>query len=329
LDPNHWWRREIEGWGTQLIKPYNAAMVRALATLFAALLGLAFGSFLNVCIARWPEGESVVKPRSHCRHCGQTLGWRDNLPLASWLALRGRCRNCQSWIGCRYPLVEFSVALIWALLAWQTVPAFATPGWTATSMFDASFYALQRAILCWLLIGLAVLDAQHFWLPDRLTLGGAVLGLPFAFVSFAVHWIWPKAPFHWGSNWYTHRAHVFELVLHWTIGIIVAPSIILFTRWAYRLVRRREGIGLGDAKLMLLLAVWLGLLHTLLAFVLGVFFGFILALVVLFVPRTRREAKTWVMTKLPFGTCLCLGGTISALYGAPIIDAYARAANIF
>lgn len=302
-------------------------MMRVVFSIIAALFGLAFGSFLNVCIARWPEGESVVAPRSHCRHCGQTLAWHENVPLASWLALRGRCRSCQAWIGFRYPLVEFSVALIWAILAWQTVPAFATPGWTATSMFDASLYGLERAILCWLLIGLAVLDAQYLWLPDRLTLGGAVLGLPFVFFSFAAHWIWPKAPLDWESNWYTHRSHIFELVLHWIFGIIVAPGIILFTRWAYRQVRQREGIGLGDAKLMLLLAVWLGLLHTLLAFVLGVFCGFFLALAVLLLPKTRRGAETWVMTKLPFGTCLCLGGIVSALYGAPIIDAYARLAS--
>ena len=301
-------------------------MVPVAFTIVAALLGLAFGSFLNVCIARWPEGESMVAPRSHCRHCGQTLAWCDNIPLASWLALRGRCRSCHAWIGYRYPLVEFSVALIWALLAWQTVPAFAAPGWTATSMFDASLYALQRAILCWLLIGLAVLDAQHLWLPDRLTLGGTVLGLPLAFSSFAVHWIWPNAPFHWNSNWYTHRAHIFELVLHWILGIIVAPGIILFTRWAYRLVRRREGIGLGDAKLMLLLAVWLGLLHTVLAFVLGVVFGAGLVLAMLFVPKSRQDSETWLTAKLPFGTCLCLGGIVSAVYGAPIIEAYARAA---
>ncbi|MFP5248373.1 MAG: prepilin peptidase, partial [Acidobacteriota bacterium] len=104
------------------------------------------------------------------------------------------------------------------------------------------------------------------------------------------------------------------------------PGIILFTRWAYRLVRRREGIGLGDAKLMLLLAVWLGLLHTVLAFVLGVVFGAVLALAMLFVPESRQDDETWITTKLPFGACLCLGGIVSALYGAPIIDAYARAA---
>jgi leader peptidase (prepilin peptidase)/N-methyltransferase len=89
-------------------------MIRILGTIFAGLLGLAFGSFLNVCLSRWPAGESVVKPRSHCRQCGRTLAWWENVPLVSWLALRGRCRGCKSWIGWRYPLVEFSVAVLWA-----------------------------------------------------------------------------------------------------------------------------------------------------------------------------------------------------------------------
>ncbi len=94
-------------------------MIRILGTVFAALLGLAFGSFLNVCLSRWPEGESVVTPRSHCRACGRTLAWWENVPLLSWLALRGRCRTCGVWIGWRYPLVELAVGGLWAsAFAW-------------------------------------------------------------------------------------------------------------------------------------------------------------------------------------------------------------------
>src|ERR1700678_1831389 len=72
----------------------NTHMIRILGTIFAGLLGLAFGSFLNVCLSRWPEGESVVKPRSHCRNCDHTLAWWENIPLLSWIVLRGRCRKC-------------------------------------------------------------------------------------------------------------------------------------------------------------------------------------------------------------------------------------------
>src|ERR1035441_9281736 len=94
-------------------------MIRILGTIFAGLLGLAFGSFLNVCLSRWPQGESIVKPRSHCRQCDHTLAWWENLPLVSWLALRGRCRSCHAWIGWRYPLVELAVGVLWATVAWS------------------------------------------------------------------------------------------------------------------------------------------------------------------------------------------------------------------
>src|SRR5215471_9762618 len=82
----------------------NPRMIRTLVTVFAGLLGLAFGSFLNVCLSRWPEGESVVTPPSHCRNCEHTLSWWENIPVLSWLILRGRCRICQNAISWRYPL---------------------------------------------------------------------------------------------------------------------------------------------------------------------------------------------------------------------------------
>ena len=96
-------------------------MIRILGTVFAALLGLAFGSFLNVCLSRWPEGESIVTPRSHCRNCGRVLAWWENVPLLSWLALRGRCRGCGAWIGWRYVIVEAAVGGLWAMVAWQSL----------------------------------------------------------------------------------------------------------------------------------------------------------------------------------------------------------------
>ncbi len=303
-------------------------MLRALGTIIAALLGLAFGSFLNVCASRWPEGESIVAPRSHCRSCGRTLAWHENLPVASWLALRGRCRGCGAWIGWRYPLVELAVGAAWAIAAWQAIPAVLASGATATNVFDAVLFCVEKMILSWLLVALAVLDAEFLWLPDRLTLGGAVLGLPFAFLRFAIPWLWRPASLHWTSGMTTHRAHVYGAVVHWVIGVLLAPAIILFTRWAYRAVRKQEGMGLGDAKLMLLLAVWLGLSHTLLAFVLGVAFGTVFALLLLVFPVARREASTqWSLSKLPFGTFLCIGGLVSAFWGTPMINAYLRAAG--
>ncbi len=307
----------------------NPAMLRIVGTAIAALLGLAFGSFLNVCATRWPEEESVVSPRSHCRSCGRELKWYENIPLASWLALRGRCAGCGIWIGLRYPLVEFAVGATWALAAWQTLPALYAPGWTNTSIFDALLFGVEKMIISWLLIGLAVFDAENLWLPDRLTLGGAVLGLPFTFLRFGVHWVWKTAPLNWTSGLETHGQHVFEAIIHWGIGIILAPAIILFTRWAYHAVRKQHGMGMGDAKLMLLLAVWLGLSHMLLAFVLGVTVGAVFAIALLVSPGHRKNPARWAITKLPFGSFLCVGGLVSAFWGTPLINAYLHAAGFY
>ena len=94
-------------------------MIRIWGTTFAGFLGLAFGSFLNVCLSRWPAGESVAHPRSHCRSCGRTLAWWENLPLISWLVLGGRCRSCKARIGWRYLVVELAVGVLWATVAWR------------------------------------------------------------------------------------------------------------------------------------------------------------------------------------------------------------------
>jgi len=304
-------------------------MIRILGTVYGALTGLAFGSFLNVCITRWPAHESVVRPRSHCRSCGRALAWWENVPVVSWLALGGRCRTCRAHIGWRYPLVELAVGAAWAAAAWRAMPALYSPGWTAISIFDAVYFATEQMMLCWLLIGLAVLDLEHFWLPDWLTLGGAALGIPINLLRFTVHFVWYTIPLHWTteSELTTHRAHIFDVVVRWVIGIVLAPAFILGTRWVYRALRGREGMGMGDAKLMLLLAAWLGLSHTVLAFVLGVVLGAAAAVVVLAVPSLRRRSKSWALTKLPLGTFLCVGGIVSALCGGRIIDTYLRLAG--
>ncbi|HUA98789.1 MAG TPA: prepilin peptidase [Terracidiphilus sp.] len=304
-------------------------MVRILGASLAALFGLAFGSFLNVCATRWPAHESVVRPRSHCRSCGRTLAWWENLPLLSWLFLRGRCRTCRAPIGWRYPFVELAVAASWAITAWQQLPAFYLPGWSPASIFDAGLFAVEKMFLCWLLIALAVLDLEHLWLPDWLTLGGAALGILINLVRFTVHFFWDTLPLHWttASELTSHRAYVFDVVLRWLAAMVAAPLFILLVRWLYRSLRGREGMGLGDAKLMLMLAAWLGLSHTLLAFFLGVVVGAIAALTLLAMPRARQSFGDWTLTKLPLGTFLAAGGLVSALWGRPLLAAYLQWAS--
>jgi leader peptidase (prepilin peptidase)/N-methyltransferase len=295
--------------------------MRIFCTIFAALLGLAFGSFLNVCLSRWPEGESIVLPRSHCRNCAHTLSWWENIPLLGWIVLRGRCRNCKSLIGVRYPLVEVAVALLWAIAAWQA-------GGVAYSSVQPPVGfpliiadAIGTLVFIWMLVALAVLYLENLWLPDFLTWTGIALGA----VSWTTHLVLRSTQVlgYFGATALRGRLFV-HTAINWLLGVIIAAGIILLIRWLYWLIRRQEGIGLGDAKLMAMLAAWLGLPGTLLAFALGAFLGLFVALVLLAVPSARKSNASWASTKLPFGTFLCIGGIVSSLWGSEILAAYLR-----
>jgi len=293
-------------------------MIRLLGTVFAGLLGLAFGSFLNVCLSRWPQGESVVAPRSHCRNCTHTLSWWENIPLFSWIILRGRCRQCRTWIGWRYPLVEAAVGVLWAATAWQVL----SPPVLDLLIFAHSIQVViyitvligfGNLILYWLLVALAVFDKENFWLPDRITLPGIATG--FLFVLVRETMIGES-----GSMKYVAE----RTALHSIGSIFFAAGIILIIRGLYWLIRKREGLGLGDAKLMALLAAWLGLPQALLSLAIGVLLGALAAMVLLALPAARRNSESWAMSKLPLGTFLCVGGIVSSLWGQPILNAYMR-----
>ncbi|MGA2276695.1 MAG: prepilin peptidase [Terracidiphilus sp.] len=299
-------------------------MIRILGTIFAGLLGLAFGSFLNVCLSRWPAGESVVTPRSHCRNCGRTLTWWENVPLASWLALRGRCRSCHSWIGWRYPLVEAALGGLWGITTWYLCPRMLSPNLSPTAAPLVFIYAtgldiaIGKIIFYWLAVALAVLDAENLWLPNWITLPGIGLGLLFTSSNFVMgDWL-AEGP------WISLLGTFSTSLIGNGIAILAAAGLILLIRWVYWLIRRREGIGLGDAKLMALLAAWLGLPGALLAFGLGAVLGTLAAAVLLIVPSARRDSESWATSKLPLGTFLCIGGIVSSLWGEPIIAAYLR-----
>jgi leader peptidase (prepilin peptidase)/N-methyltransferase len=165
---------------------------------------------------------------------------------------------------------------------------------------------LAEAALCWLLVALAVLDAEHLWLPDFLTWPGIAAGLLLRVFVAAV----------------SYQGRPGWALLIGIGGAAAAAALILLIRWTYWLVKKREGIGLGDAKLMAMLAAWLGLPGALLAFVLGVALGAAVAIGMLLVPKARRGA--WGSMKLPLGTFLCVGGIVSAFWGQPLIAAYLR-----
>ena len=143
-------------------------MIDILTGIYVFVIGAAMGSFLNVCIGRWPEGLSVVKPRSHCPKCGHQISAMENIPIISWLMLRGRCSGCHVRISIQYPVVEALVGLLW-------LGSYLELGLT--------FTAFRFAVFATVLLGIAITDAKHFLIPDGFTVFGLFFLIGTMFVS--------------------------------------------------------------------------------------------------------------------------------------------------
>lgn len=260
--------------------------VNLLAGIFCLLLGLAFGSFLNVCISRSPRHESVGAGRSRCPKCGAAIRALDNIPLLSFLVLRGRCRDCGERISWRYPAIELATAALWLLCLLQF-------GWSLT--------ALGMAAFCFLLLGLAAMDAETMLLPDAFTLPGIALGVIYSGVIC--------------DNGWPVRLRCAGASLGWAV---CAAALILAIRGLYWLVRRREGMGLGDAKLFAMIAAWLGPANAVLAFFLAVVGAAMYG--VLWLGLRRGEGKA--QARVPLGSFLCAAAIYAAFAGQSTMDWY-------
>jgi leader peptidase (prepilin peptidase)/N-methyltransferase len=298
----------------------------------AFLLGLLFGSFLNVCISRLPEHKSISKPRSHCPNCLETIRWYDNIPLLSWVVLRARCRQCKVPISWRYPAVELIVGVWFAFVAGRFVAfAIAAELWIdpppVAETAHETLVLAGLAILGFLLIGLVVMDWQRHTLPDAFTLTGTAIG--FVLICCQAVFLGPHEYelLLQGRNPLTSPGNVVDkgnvvltgpehLVLGRLLAIVAAAGIILLIRWVYKSVRGREGMGLGDAKLMAMIAAFLGFWPAVLAMFLGVVMCSAYAL------GLMARGKATAATRLPLGTFLAVGGLVAALVGAPLIAWY-------
>jgi leader peptidase (prepilin peptidase)/N-methyltransferase len=259
--------------------------------VFAVLIGLAFGSFLNVCISRLPRHASVVRPPSHCPRCKAPIAVRDNIPLVSYFLLRGRCRNCRKRIAWRYPFVEVAVA------------ALAVGNLLFTGL---SFETVAFTIFCALLLALAVCDAEIMQLPDALTLPLLGLGILYRAGDGLVGEMHRGAAFAWHS--------ALMLGLRGAISAAATALALLLLRWIYSLVRRRQGLGMGDVKLAAAIAAWLGARQMCVVFFLAVITGALTALVVLAV-RGRQRTRSEGPLAVPFGTFLALAGIYCSFLG--------------
>ncbi|MFL5561661.1 MAG: prepilin peptidase [Gemmatimonadaceae bacterium] len=261
--------------------------MRALVLAYAAIVGACVGSFLNVCITRWPENLSVVRPRSRCPRCEKPIAWYDNFPVVSWLVLRGKCRGCGLPISPLYPAVELLIALIWLACAWR---------------FGATFFALRLAIFATLLVGVAVTDLRTYTIPDGFTITGFLFLLLTAFAGFAFG---DQRPF----------AGPFDAIL----GACVGAGAIAIVGWLGEAALKKEAMGFGDVTLMAFIGAAIGPELALLTVFVGAAIGAVVFLAVV-VPVTRLRRRE--MPQVPFGVFLAPAALVTLLYGRQMVAAY-------
>ncbi|HTS50874.1 MAG TPA: prepilin peptidase [Bryobacteraceae bacterium] len=243
----------------------------------AALAGLLIGSFLNVCIYRLPRDLSVVSPRSHCPKCQATIRWYDNLPLLSFLMLQGRCRKCGTRIPFRYPIVEFLTAAAFFCAFW---------------FLGASLAAVKFSVYGAILITLIFSDLEERILPDEFTIGGAILGVLFAFF---VHLDWGLMALLLPSV----RSQALVSAAESAFSASVCAGALWLVAFLYEKMRHREGLGLGDVKMVAVIGAFVGAQTALLTLIVGSLLGALVGL--FYIWFTGKDASTY---ELPFGTFL-------------------------
>lgn len=202
--------------------------------VYAGILGASVGSFMNVCVSRLPRGESLVRPRSKCPGCGGPIAWYDNVPLLSWVLLRGRCRECRQPISVQYPAVELITAGIWVGMA---------------LLYGPTWRALQGSILISLLFTISVIDARHYLIPDALSLGGLGAGLALSLL--------PGPP------------SMVTSLIGAALGFGVLLAVGVVGEWVFK----KPAMGGGDIKMMAMVGAFLGPAGAMLTIFLGALAG--------------------------------------------------------
>jgi leader peptidase (prepilin peptidase)/N-methyltransferase len=246
-------------------------------SFISLVLGLVLGSFYNVCIFRYLAGTSIVRPGSHCPGCGHVLAWWENIPVLSYLLLGGKCRSCKASISLQYPLVELLSGILALLLALR---------------FGLGATWLVYMILTGLLIVGSFIDLHSFILPDIITLPGAAIALAGSFLF----------------------PHGFYSGL---LGALAGAGLFLLIQQTYRLLRKIEGLGTGDIKLMLMLGAmtgWQGL-------PIMIFFAATTGLVVSLAYLKKGQGQG-MKTAIPFGPFLSMGTMLYVLWGQNIWNLY-------
>ncbi len=276
--------------------PFNYAMISRMNLLhvfelFSFLLGCIVGSFLNVVIYRIPRKESIVFPGSHCPNCGHNLSPWENIPILSFLFLKGSCRNCGVKISLQYPFVELLTGVCFAFV---------------TARFGLTFQTLVYLLFSATLISLSGIDLHTRLLPDAITLPGTILACALSLCTLfpGFREFWPVSP-----------GIAFS-------GMAAGAGPLILISWLYFKITKREGLGGGDIKLMLFIGALTGPLVAILTIFLGAFIG---TLVGIPLTMTKSEGRRF---EIPFGPFLSGAAWIAALWGKDIMDWYLRLSGI-
>ncbi len=260
------------------------------ASILALLFGLLIGSFLNVCIYRWPRDLSVVRPRSHCPACEKLIAWYDNVPLLSYALLRGKCRHCRARISIRYPAVEALTGLLFFYFVHG---------------FGPTAVALKMCVFSAALLALAFSDLEARILPDELTVGGILAGMFFAF--FVPTPDQTAQVFAWLMGGSIHGRT--DSVVEAALGAALPSAALWIGGRIFEKLRHKEGLGLGDVKLVAMMGAFLGLRGALIALFWGSISGSILGYA--WMKATGKDPATY---QLPFGTFLAASGIVIAIF---------------
>lgn len=297
-----------------MIEAYAALneQVPAIFLTFSFIFGAIVGSFLNVCIYRIPTERSVVSPGSTCG-CGKPIAWYDNLPILSWLILRGKARCCGRSFSVRYPAIELLTGILF-FLCW---------------LFFPPLVALCGMFFCALLVCATFIDFDHMIIPDRFTIGGAVVGVVLAFLVPALH----------GFDSGVALVDSLRSGLAAIVGLLIGSAVVLWIALLAEIVLKKEAMGFGDVKFLGAIGAFTGWEGALFAIFGGAVIGTLgLLVVLLFRPffRVKKpdgpegEEDVALARMVPFGPMLAMGGLLYFLFLSPWVDAYfANAALLF
>ena len=262
------------------------------------LFGLIIGSFLNVCILRIPADKSIVLPASSCAKCGKAIAPYDNIPVLSWLVLGGKCRNCKTKISAMYPAVELLTGLLFL---------------GCYFVFGFTVEALKWAVFAALLVVLTITDLRERILPDEVNFFGLGAGLLFSFFTKSADgtalWL--------ANRWFPFAPPPMALsVADAVLGAVAGSGLLWFVAEGYFRLRGREGMGLGDVKMMAAVGAFLGVKRTMMTVLAGSLLGSVIGIALIAISKKGRDYE------LPFGTFLGAGALLVVFFGSTALHWY-------